>query len=154
MPKRGQNKPFAAQTRSREYQNSSSPLGMFSPAQAHAISPPAQTAGARCSLSPASQDCSVAPHALREHFCLFCHSSPAHHIPRNRRGNEVCRMLRRSPAAVRREGSTSLAHLQAWFRCWCHPAEWDSLCCSTDGFHGTAADCCKEPLASAKTASV
>lgn len=84
-------------------------------------------------------------HALQDHFCCsHPPPPPAHPKTQNRRGNEVRRRLQKSPAAVQTEGSTSLAHLRAWFRCWCHPAERDSLCCSTDGFYGTAADCCRE----------
>lgn len=45
-------------------------------------------------------------------------------------GAKCVRELQRSPAAALRGGGTSLAHLQAWIRGWCHPAEWDALRCS------------------------
>lgn len=101
------------------------------------------------------QSCSVALCALQDRVC-HCNQSPSHHTLQRQMRCCVSKSKRKNspPAAVLRGRKISLAHLQAWIRCWCHPAEWDDLCCSTDGFYRTAADYCRELLTSAKTGSV
>lgn len=66
--------------------------------------------------------------------CLFCGSE-----------TKCVRELQRSPAAALRGGGTSLAHLQAWIRGWCHPAEWDALRCSKR-LHASAKTSSTQPL--------
>lgn len=98
---------------------------MLSPAQRHAISslPPSCLAKLLLTLSTFT----LLP-------CLFCGSE-----------TKCVRELQRSPAAALRGGGTSLAHLQAWIRGWCHPAEWDALRCSKR-LHASAKTSSTQPL--------